>query len=132
MLTCLLEEQLIQNLNFLVLTIHMKKGSKNLIQDINFLDSKTDFALNIQDILPSEIWWNILFYLNNSQDLVTLLYVSKFTRHFVLRRYDNHFFISSGFCAFEFWERKLLSNRFNLLSKLYTELDIFFIMIFGR
>ena len=38
----------------------------------------------------------------------------------------NVFFLSSGFCVFEFWGKKLRSNRINLLSELYTELNIFF------
>ena len=38
----------------------------------------------------------------------------------------NKFFLSSGFCAFNFWIKKLNSNRVNLLSKLYSELDVFF------
>ena len=82
--------------------------------------------MNIEDILPIESWYRISSYLNNSDDLTNLLYVSKFTRSFVLSRYDRYFFVSTGLCTFEFWERKLCSNRFNLLSKLYTELDSFF------
>ena len=37
-----------------------------------FLDSKTDFALNIEDILPVEIWYRIFVYLNYSHDLINL------------------------------------------------------------
>ena len=82
--------------------------------------------MNIEDILPIETWCRIFIYLNNSHDLINLLYVSKFTRQFVLSKYDKKFNLNSGFCASEFWERKLRNNRLNLLSKLYTELDMWF------
>ena len=65
-------------------------------------------------------------YLNNSDDLINLLCVSKFTRQFVLSKYDKYFILSSGFCTSEFWERRLGNNRFNILSILYTVLDMWF------
>ena len=44
----------------------------------------------------------------------------------MFRKFERSFFLSSGFCAFNFWIKKLNSNRVNLLSKLYSELDVFF------
>ena len=82
--------------------------------------------MNIEDILPIEIWYRICIYLNNSHDSINLLYVSKFTRQFVLSKYDKYFILSSGFCTSEFWERRLGNNRFNILSILYTKLDMWF------
>ena len=76
-------------------------------------------------MLLTEVWYKILSYLNNVHDLINLLYVSKFTRNYVLTKFDRSFFLNSGFCAFDFWIKKLNSNRVNLLSKLYFELDVF-------
>ena len=50
----------------------------------------------------------------------------KIYKKFCSKQIGEIFFLSTGFCAFEFWERKLRNNRFNLLSKLYTKLDSFF------
>ena len=52
--------------------------------------------------------------------------LTKFDRSFFF------FFLNSGFCAFDFWIKKLNSNSVNLLSKLYSELDVFLIMMFGQ
>ena len=64
--------------------------------------------------------------------MINLLFVSKLTRNYVLSRFDKYLFLSSSFCAFDFWGKKLRSNRINLLSKLYTELDVFLTLIFGH
>ena len=88
--------------------------------------------MNIEDILPIEIWYRFFVYLNNSHDLINLFHISKFSRNFVLSRQEKYFFLSTGFCAFEFWERRLRSNRFNLLSKSHKNLIVFFIMNFGQ
>ena len=78
-------------------------------------------------MLPTEVWYKILSYLDNAHDLISLLYVSKFTRNYVLTKFDrSFFFLSSGFFAFNCWIKKLNSIRVNLLSKLYSELDVFF------
>ena len=58
--------------------------------------------------------------------LINLLFVSKFSRNYVLNKFDKYFFSSSGFCAIRFWEKLLRKNRINILTKLYSELDIFF------
>ena len=67
-------------------------------------------------MLPTEVCYRILSYLNNAHDLINLLYVSKFTRDYVLTKFDRSFFLSSGFCAFDFWIKKLNSNRVNILT----------------
>ena len=77
-------------------------------------------------MLLTEVWYRILSYLTNAHDLINLLYVSKFTRNYVLTKFDRSFFLSTGFFALDFWTKKLNSNRANLFSKLYSELDIFF------
>ena len=86
-----------------------------------FLDPKTVFVPNIEDLLPIEVWHIILLYLNNSHYLINLLFLSKFTRNYVLNKFDKY-----GFCAIEFWGKLLRKNRINLLTKLYSELDLFF------
>ena len=80
--------------------------------------------MNTEDILPIEIWYRSFIYLNNSHDLINLLSILKFTRNYVLSRFDKKKKLSSGFCALDFWGKKLRNNRVNLLSKLYTELDV--------
>ena len=103
----------------------LQKGARKIPIGCYCLDSKTIFALNTEHMLPTKVWYRILSYLNNAHDLINL-FVSKFTRSYVLRKFERSFFLSSGFCAFNFWIKKLNSNRVNLLSKLYSELDVFF------
>ena len=67
-------------------------------------------------MLLTKVWYRILSYLNNVHDLINLLYVSKFTRNYVLTKFDRSFFLNSGFCAFDFWIKKLNSNRVNILT----------------
>ena len=78
-----------------------------------FLDPKTVFVPNIEDLLPIEVWHIILLYLNNSHYLINLLFLSKFTRNYVLNKFDKY-----GFCTIEFWGKLLRKNRINLLTKL--------------
>ena len=41
-------------------------------------------------------------------------------------KYSKFWKLSTGFCAFGFWTRKLCDNTFNYLSNLYIELEMFF------
>ena len=77
------------------------------------MDSKNDFRLTIEDILPGNVWWNILSFLE-AHDLISLIYVLKHLRNLVLIKFGKSYKLSTG------------DNSFNLLSKLYTELELFF------
>ena len=70
-------------------------------------------------MLPGEVWLTILNYLN-SNDLITLLYASRF---FVLIKFKSYWKLSNGFCSFDQWDEKLTQIFFNLLNKLYLDLD---------
>ena len=73
-------------------------------------------------MLPGGVWWTILHYLD-SNDLITLLYTSRCLRFFVLIKFKSYWKLSSGFCSFDQWYEKLAQNFFNLLNKLYLDLD---------
>ena len=57
-----------------------------------FSDSRTNFVLNIECMLPTEDWYKILSYLNSVHDLINLLYISKFTRNYILTKLDRSIF----------------------------------------
>ena len=61
--------------------------------------------------LGEELQLCILLYLN-AKDLITLFYVSKYFRKLVLKQFNNHYEISTGFCAVAFWSKKLEENVF--------------------
>ena len=77
------------------------------------------------DILPGNVWWNILDYLE-AHDLINLVYISKHLRALVLIKFDKYYKFSTSFCDFGQWKKKIRDNLFNLLSKLYTDLALFF------
>ena len=74
-------------------------------------------------MLPIEVWHRILLYLNNLHDLINLLFVSKLTRNYILNKFDKYSFYVVVFVQSNFGKKLLRSNRINLLSKLYAELD---------
>ena len=73
-------------------------------------------------MLPGGVWWTILHYLD-SNDLITLLYTSRCLRFFVLIKFKSYWKLRSGFCSFDQWNEKLNQIFFNLLNKLYLDLD---------
>ena len=58
--------------------------------------------------------------------MINLVYTSRYLRSLVLIKFDKYFKLSSGFCSFGQWDKSLSKNLFNLLSKLYTELNFLF------
>ena len=72
-------------------------------------------------MLPDGVWWNILNFLD-CNELITLLYVSKNLRFFVLQKFRTYWKLSSGFCSFDQWDEKLTQNFFDLLNSLYLKL----------
>ena len=72
-------------------------------------------------MLPGGVWWNILNFLD-SNELITLLYVSKHLRFFVFQKFRTYWELSSGFCSFDQWDEKYTQNFFNLLNRLYLKL----------
>ena len=89
------------------------------------IDSKNDFRLTIEDILPGNVWWNILNF-SEAHDFISLIYISKHLANLLLIKFDKYYKLSTGFCSFGQWRKKLCDNSFNLLSKLYTDLELFF------
>ena len=63
----------------------------------------------------------ILLYLN-AKDLITLCYVSKYFRKVVLKQFNKHYDISTGFCAVPFWTKKIEENVFKLIEAIHSEL----------
>ena len=58
----------------------------------------------IEDILPENVWWNILILLE-AHDLISLIYVSKHLRNLVLIKYDKYYKLSTVFCSFGQWKK---------------------------
>ena len=50
----------------------------------------------IEDILPGNVWWNILNFLE-AHELISLIYVSKHLRQLVLIKFDKYYKSSTGF-----------------------------------
>ena len=75
--------------------------------------------------MPGNVWWIILNFLE-THDLISLVYVSKHLRNLVLIKFEKHYQLSTGFCAFGQCKKELCDNSFNLLTKLYTDLELFF------
>ena len=63
----------------------------------------------------------ILLYLN-AKDLIILSYVSKYFRKLVLKQFNKHYDISTGFCAVPFWTKKFEENVFKLIEAIRSEL----------
>ena len=63
----------------------------------------------------------ILLYLN-AKDLITLCYVSKYFKKLVLKQFNKHYDISTGFCAVSFWAKKFEENVFKLIEAIHSEL----------
>ena len=56
-------------------------------------------------ILPGNVWWNILDYLE-AHDLINLVYISKHLRALVLIKFDKYYKLSTSFCDFGQWKKK--------------------------
>ena len=63
----------------------------------------------------------ILLYLN-AKDLITLCYVSKYFKKLVLKQFNKHYDISTGFCAVSFWTKKIEEKVFKLIEAIHSEL----------
>ena len=63
----------------------------------------------------------ILLYLN-AKDLITLCYVSKYFRKLVLKQFNKHYEISTGFSAVAFWAKENEENVYELIEAIYNEL----------
>ena len=62
----------------------------------------------------------LLLYLN-AKDFITLCYVSKYFRKLVLKQFNKHYEISTGFCAAAFWAKKIEENVYKLIEAIYDE-----------
>ena len=56
----------------------------------------------------------LLLYLN-AKDFITLCYVSKYFRKLVLKQFNKHYEISTGFCAAAFWVKEIEENVYKLI-----------------
>ena len=61
-----------------------------------------------------------------THDLISLVYISKHFMNLALIKFGKYYKFSTGFCLFGQWEKELCDNSFNLLSKSYTDLELFF------
>ena len=57
----------------------------------------------------------------DTEDLITLFYVSKWTRNLILKIFNQFFFISTGFCSPEKWESLIKKSCFALINKIYNQ-----------
>ena len=58
--------------------------------------------------------------------LISSLYVSKHLEELILIKFSKYFKLSTGFCHFSFWKKKLCDNTFELLDDLETHLEMSF------
>ena len=56
-------------------------------------------------------------------DSVTLLYVSKYFRKYILDKNYKYFYLASGFCSLKYWENNIGKKAFDLLQNIYNNDD---------
>ena len=76
---------------------------------------------NVWSHLNEELQILILSYFN-ADELITLCYVSKHFRRFVLSKFLQIYDISTCFCSVDYWTRVIKENVFNLIYKIYEKL----------
>ena len=64
----------------------------------------------------------------NANDLITLCYVSKFSRYIILTKFATIYHISTGFCSVEHWSNLIKRNCFSLIESIHN--DSFFDVTF--
>ena len=94
-----------------------RQGKDKFQLSYSFLGSN----FNIWHHLGEELQLRILLYLN-AKDLITLCYVSKYFKKLVLKQFNKHYDISTGFCAVSFWAKKFEENVFKLIEAIHSEL----------
>ena len=94
---------------------HIDPDNEFSLIDDSYRQGKDKFQLsysflrsnfNIWHHLGKELQLRILLYLN-AKDLITLCYVSKYFKKLVLKQFEKHYDISTGFFAVSFWTKKL-------------------------
>ena len=73
--------------------------------------------------LQEELQLKILMYLDTN-DLITLCYVSKYLRKLVLKKFSKVHDISTGFCSVQNWANAIQKKLFNLIQDIHN--DTFF------
>ena len=58
--------------------------------------------------------------------LISSRYVSKHLGELILIKFSKYFKLSTGFCHFSLWKKKLCDNTFELLDDLETHLEMSF------
>ena len=58
--------------------------------------------------------------------LISSLYVSKHLGELILIKFSKYIKLSTGFCHFSLWKKKLCDNTFELLDDLETHLEMSF------
>ena len=79
---------------------------------------------DIWQYLHEELQLNFFSYFN-SHDLITLCFVSKFHRKYVLNKYFKYYDLSTGFCSMRYWITKSEKNVFNLNQKIHEVIEVF-------
>ena len=60
-----------------------------------------------------------------SHDLITLCFVSKNHRKFVLKKFIKHYNLSTGFSSVKYWKTRIEKNAFDLLNRIHNEIEVF-------
>ena len=61
----------------------------------------------------------------SSHDLITLCFVSRFHRRFVLNKYVKYYDLRTGFCSVRYWRTRIKKNVFVLHEKIHDKFDFF-------
>ena len=100
---------------------HIKEAKKDFNWLIKCLGSRN---FDIWQYLHEELQLQIFWYFN-SHDLITLCFVSKFHRNFVLNKYFKYYDLSTGFCSVRYWKMKIEKNLFNLKQRIHEVIEVF-------
>ena len=67
-----------------------------------------------------------------AHDSVTLLYVSKYFRKYILDKNYKYFYLASGFCSLKYWENICRKDGFDLFQKFYNNDDLTYVFDFEK
>ena len=63
---------------------------------------------------------------------MTLLYVSKYFRKYILDKNYKYFYLASGFCSLKYWQNIFKKDAFDLLQKIYNNVDFTYAFDFEK
>ena len=82
--------------------------------------------------LPDVIKCKVLDYLNTPHESVTLLYVSKYFRKYILNFNYKYFYLSTGFCSVKYWDNIFKKKNVYILQKNFNNDDFIFTFDFEK